>query len=125
MIELDVKPLSDLLILDVKKLDEVNVSKLAQLFDKLEAEARRIGGADTKENAMRLFDSVIKEIDHMVAHALGASEVIAERLRTLVMAMMERRLARTGEARREALRGRGEELIIEKPKKGTTGRESS
>jgi hypothetical protein len=49
-LELDVKPLSSFLVLDTKKLPRGDVERLARLFDRLEAEARRFGGADMVEN---------------------------------------------------------------------------
>jgi len=50
MIELDVKPLIEYLIHDVKRLSRDRLERLAGLFDKLEAETRRLGGADDAKN---------------------------------------------------------------------------
>jgi hypothetical protein len=123
MQELDVRPLSSLLILDVKKLPRGDVERLAQLFDKLESEARRLGGADSAENVygseltkeltgrtnvrpgiQGLFYTVIWEVDYEVARILGL-ESLVEPIRTLVLAMARRRLMRAQEARREAIVG--------------------
>jgi len=54
MIELSVKNLSSFLIIDVNRLPRGSAKRLAQLFDKLEPEARRLGGADSAEN---VYDS--------------------------------------------------------------------
>jgi type I restriction-modification system DNA methylase subunit len=139
MIELDVKPLSSFLVLDLKKLPRGDVERLAQLFDRLEAEARRLGGADSAENVygselageltgrtdvrpgiQGLFNTVIREIDYEVARVLGLEHLV-EPIRTLVLAMARRRLARAREARREALRGSEELPRVERPRRGRRG----
>jgi len=135
MIELDVKPLSSFLILDVKALSRNEVERLAQLFDKLEAEARGLGGADGVENVFGselareltgrtnvkagiqgLFNTVIKEIDYEVARILGLGHLV-ETVRAMVLELVSRRLARAREAKREAIKGTEELPKIEKPKK--------
>jgi len=50
--------LNDMPILDVRKLSVEEVERLAELFDKLESEARKLGGADTAEN---IFGSELAE----------------------------------------------------------------
>jgi hypothetical protein len=135
MIELDVKPLSSFLVLDVKKLPREDVERLAQLFDRLESEARRLGGADEVENvfgselAMELtgrsdvrpgveglFNTVIREIDYEVARILGL-EGLVETIRAMVLELVKRRLSRAQEANREAVKGSEELPKLEKPKK--------
>jgi hypothetical protein len=123
LLELDVRPLSSLLVLDVKRLPRGDVERLAQLFDKLESEARRLGGADSAENVygselareltgrtdvrpgiQGLFNTVIREIDYEIARILGLEHLV-EPIRALVLAMAKRRLMRSQEARREAILG--------------------
>ena len=135
LLELDVKPLSEILVLDVKKLPREDVERLAQLFDKLEAEARRLGGADTVENVFGselakeltgksdvkagiagLFNTMIKEIDYEVARILGLEHLV-ETIRALVLDLVKRRLSRASEAKREAIKGTEEALPVEKPKR--------
>jgi type I restriction-modification system DNA methylase subunit len=134
MIELDVKPLSDFLILDVKKLPKEDVEKLAELFDELEAEARRLGGAHEAENVLGselareltnrsvksgiagLFNTIIKRIDHEVARVLELEDIV-EGLRTAVLEMAGRRLSRAQEAKREAIKGSEELPKIRKPRR--------
>jgi hypothetical protein len=135
MIELDVKPLSSLLILDVKALPRNEVEKLAQLFDRLESEARGLGGADEVENVFGselaseltgktdvkagiqgLFNTVIREIDYEIARILGLEHLV-ETVRAMVLELVSRRLARAGETKREAIKGTEELPKIEKPKK--------
>jgi len=135
MIELDVKPLGDFLVLDVKKLPREDVEKLAHLFDELEAEARRLGGADEVENVFGselakdltgrsnikpgvegLFSTVIREIDYEVARVLGL-EGLVETARTTVLELARRRLSRAGEAKREAVRGSEGLVELKKPGK--------
>ncbi|MEM1913741.1 MAG: N-6 DNA methylase [Thermofilaceae archaeon] len=134
ILELDVKPLSDFLVLDIKKLPLEMVERLAELFDKLESEARRLGGAHTAENVFGselaaeitgkrierkvegLFNTVIREIDYEIGKILGFSTETVDALRSLVVDMAKRRLARAREAKPEAIRGE-ETTGVELPKK--------
>jgi hypothetical protein len=128
MIELDVRPLNDFMILDVKRLPKEDLKGLAQLFDELEAEARRLGGANEAENVFGselakdlggkedieggiqgLFNTVIRKIDEKVASILEA-EALVEPVRTMVVGLARRRLARAAEAKPGALKG-SEELL--------------
>ncbi|MCQ4343281.1 MAG: N-6 DNA methylase, partial [Sulfolobaceae archaeon] len=134
---LEANILSDLPILDVKKLPREDVEKLAQLFDRLEAEARRLGGADEVENVFGselakelpsksnvnvkpgvegLFNTVIREIDYEVARVLGLENLV-EPVRAMVLEMARRRLSRAGEAKREAVKGTEESLEPREPKR--------
>jgi hypothetical protein len=98
MIELDVRPLSTFLVLNVKVQPRDEIERLAQLFDRLEVEARRLSGADVVENVFGselakgmpgvgdvrpgikgLFNIVIREIDYEVARVLrleGLAEAV-------------------------------------------------
>ena len=135
LLELDVKPLSSFLVLDVKKLPRGDVEKLARLFDRLEAEARGLSGADVVENVFGselakeltgrgdvkpgvpgLFNTVIKEIDYEVARVLGLEHLV-ETVRALVIDLARRRLSRAGEARREAIKGMERLTGVERPGK--------
>jgi hypothetical protein len=135
MIELDVKPLSSFLILNVKALPRIEIERLARLFDRLEAEARRLGGVDVIENVFGselakeltgsssvkpgvegLFNTVIREIDHEVARVLGLENLV-EPVRAVVLEMVRRRLSRAGEAKREAVKGTEELLEPRKPRR--------
>jgi len=129
--------LNDMPILDVRKLSVEEVERLAELFDKLESEARKLGGADTAENifgselaeeltgkrdveanVIGLYSTTIKEIDYEIARILKIEHLI-EAIRVLVIELIKRRLSRTGKAEREAIKGSEEVLEIEKPKKRT------
>jgi hypothetical protein len=135
MIEFDVKPLSSLLVLDVKALPREDVEKLAKLFDRLEAEARRLGGADEVEKVFGselareltggsgikpgmegLFSTLIREIDYEVARILGLEDLV-ETVRTMVLELARRRLSRAGEAKREAVKGSEGLVELRKPGK--------
>jgi type I restriction-modification system DNA methylase subunit len=115
--------LNDMLILDVNKLPREDVEKLARMFDRLESEARRFGGADVVENVFGselakeltgssdvrpgiegLFNTVIREIDYEIASILGLEHLV-ETIRTMMLELVRRRLSRAGEARREAIVG--------------------
>jgi len=135
LLELDVKPLSEFLVLDVKKLPRDAVERLANLFDRLEEAARRLGGADSAENVFGselarelagrgagrgvqgLFNTVIKEIDYEVARVLGLEDAV-EYVRALALDLAKRRLGRAGEAKPGALKGSEEYVELKKPKRG-------
>jgi type I restriction-modification system DNA methylase subunit len=136
MIELDVKPLGEFVIIDVKRLSREYLEELAKLFDELEAEARRLGGADTVENVFGselakdltgredvqdgiqgLFNTVIKKIDEKVASILEA-EALVEPVRAMVVELARRRLARAAEAKPGALKGSEETLYRHKGERG-------
>jgi len=55
---------------------------------------------------MKLWDTVITEIDYKIADILGLSREFADGARALAKTMMERRLQRAREARPQAIRGR-------------------
>lgn len=124
---IEVAVLNDMPVLDVMKLEEGILRRLASLFDRLDAEARRLGGVheavnvygsdlareltgrEVKPGIQGLFNTVIKDIDYEVGRILRLSNAEVEAVRTLVVDMVRRRLSRAGEARPEALRG-SEEL---------------
>jgi type I restriction-modification system DNA methylase subunit len=142
MIELDVRPLGDFLLLDVKKLPIEDLEHLARLFDELEAESRRLGGADTAKNVFGselardltgregieegvtgLFNTIIKEIDEKVAEILQI-EALVEPIRAMVVELARRRLSRAAEARPSALKGSEEQLYRKSGRKGARTKES-
>ena len=106
-------------IINVNSLDKNNLRELADLFDRLDSEARKLGGADKRENIIKLWDTIIVEIDYKIADILGLSRELADGARALAKIMMERRLQRTQEARPQAIRGEEEEY---RPQKLPTSR---
>jgi len=132
---LEASVLAEMPILDVKRLPEEKVRRLAQLFDELEREARRLGGADSAEAVFGselareltgrdvrpgvpgLFNTVMREIDREVARILDLED---EAVRAMALELAKRRLARAGEARREAIKG-SEELKELRPKRRREG----
>jgi type I restriction-modification system DNA methylase subunit len=142
MMELDVKPLRDFVILDVKRLPRKCLEELAKLFEELEAEVRKLGGADEAENIFGselakeltgkerikggiqgLFNTVIRKIDEKVASILEA-EALVELVRTMVVELARRRLARGAEAKPSALKGSEEQLYRRSGRKGARIKES-
>jgi hypothetical protein len=133
LLEFDVKSLSELLTIDIRSLPREQIKRLANLFDELEGEARKVGGADDAENVLGsdlvrrmlnqqpkaenpgLFNTAIRRIDEEVGKILGLSEFV-EPLRNTVLSLMERRLARASEAKPESIKGK-EEPKIKPPKK--------
>ncbi|MGC9203266.1 MAG: hypothetical protein ACP5HX_11440, partial [Thermoproteota archaeon] len=115
---LEVKHAQEIPVLDVNTLNKDELKKLAELFEKLESETRKLGGADKKENVEILWDSVVAEIDEEVARILGLPKKLANEAKILAKAMMERRLSRTEEAAPEAIGGE-EATRMRVPKKST------
>jgi hypothetical protein len=130
---LEANVLKDAPILDVRRLPKRDLEELARLFDELEDEARKLGGADAVENVFGselakdltgredvqegiqgLFNTVIKKIDEKVAAILEA-EALVERVRALVVELARRRLARASEAKPGALKG--SEELLHRPKR--------
>lgn len=115
-------------IINIKTLEESTIRELANLFDKLEKEARKLGGADKVENLLGsrlakelmgrevrgevrgLWNTIIKEIDYKIASILGLENII-EAMRTILLELIKRRLARTKEAKPTAVKG--ESMYVE------------
>jgi hypothetical protein len=104
-------------IIDVKRISNSSKEELALLFDKLDTEARRIGGADKKENIVKLWDTVIAEIDDKITELLQLPEYLPEAARTLARIMMERRVARAEQPQPAAIKGSTEMPQIKQPEK--------
>jgi hypothetical protein len=130
---LEANVLEDMPILDVKSLPKEDIEHLAKLFDKLETEARRLGGADkvenifgselakdltgrenVKEDVPGLFNTTIREIDEKIGEILQV-DALVEPARALVVELARRRLSRATEAKPGALRG-SEELSFRRGK---------
>ena len=65
-------------------------------------------GPVNEKNVMKLWDTVIAEIDYKIADILGLSRELVDGARALAKTMMERRLQRAREARPQAIRGEEE-----------------
>ncbi|MEM3752658.1 MAG: N-6 DNA methylase [Candidatus Bathyarchaeia archaeon] len=115
VIELDINSLARLPILNVNALEKGQLKKLSELFKELELEARKTKGVDTQEN-LEYVQKIIDKIDNSIARVLGLEEKFVEHLRIIVKIMAERRIARTLEAKPEAVKGE-EEPRIRPPKK--------
>jgi len=115
-IALEAKQLQGMPLLDVDYCDEQNLKVLASLFDELEAEARKLGGAHTMENTEKLWDTVIEKIDMEITRILKLPKELAKTAKTLAKTMMKRRLQRAQEATPQAIKGE-EEPRLKPPKK--------
>jgi len=71
----------------------------------LEAEARKLGGADTAKNIEKLWDTVIDKIDVEITRILKLPKELAKTAKIMAKTMMKRRLQRTEEATPEAIKG--------------------
>jgi hypothetical protein len=92
IIQLDVGIARGMPILDVRGLNDKQLNSLAKLFDKLEREARKIGGASTKEQIEKLKPKIY-EIDRAVAEILGIKGDDVKSVETQVDLMVERRVS--------------------------------
>ena len=121
LIELDDKSTGKIPILDCKQITEKQAYVLSQLFEKIESQARRIGGGDTQENLEKL-QCLVDELDINIADILGLERKLLEKLRKIVRNLYERRISRKETARPEILKGEEEPRIKppqrrKKPKK--------
>jgi hypothetical protein len=106
-IGLEVNMVREMPILDVRKLPNELVTELASLFDRLEAEARRIGGASRKEDLEKL-KPIIQGVDRAFAKLLHMPEDVVKSVEDQVDMLVERRIAGSKEERRESVRGEAE-----------------
>jgi methylase of polypeptide subunit release factors len=102
---LEVNKAEEMPIINVHSLSQKDIESLAALFDKLDAEARKLGGADTKDSVIELWDSIIAEIDRKIAQILQLPEYLPDAARTLAKIMMERRLTRMKQPEPTAIKG--------------------
>ena len=116
VLALEVRHAQDLPVLDVRFLNQKDVESLAFLFDELELEARRLGGADTRENSEKLWDTIIPKIDEEICRILGLPKSLAVQAKQIAKQMMYRRLSRAEEAKPETIRGEEEPKIKPQPK---------
>jgi hypothetical protein len=107
IIGLEVNIAKEMPILDVRKLTNEQVIRLAGLFDKLESMARSIGGAVEKEQVEKILP-VIKEIDEFVGNLLGLSQDQIRYIQETVDELIKRRQAATKEPKPEAVKGMSE-----------------
>jgi type I restriction-modification system DNA methylase subunit len=121
-IALEVNIARDMPILDVRMLPEEQVKVLAEEFDKLESEARRIGGASEREQLEKL-KPVIYEIDRALAELLNIPEDIVRLIEEQVDMLVERRIAGSKEERRGSVRGETEVKL--KPPRRRKGAEAT
>ncbi|MEM3697881.1 MAG: N-6 DNA methylase [Candidatus Bathyarchaeia archaeon] len=115
-IALEVGQIRSMPVLDATRLKKKDLQILASLFDELEAEARRLGGADTAENIEKLWDTVIEKIDMEITRILKLPKELAKTAKIMAKTMMKRRLQRAEEATPEAIKGE-EEPRLKPPKK--------
>ena len=115
---LDVRTAKEFPILDARNLNKDEISELAELFDRLETEARRIGGVLKKEDINEL-QPTIAEIDKKIYDILKIKVKIIGSVNKKVSALVDRRLARARRARPETIKGE-KEPKIKPPKKKKT-----
>lgn len=116
LISLEVAQAERMPILNVTRIPKPELRKLAELFDSLEKETRKIGGGHKKENLEKLSKQ-FEQIDSLVADILKLPNDLGESTRKLASQLMERRLMRTEEAIPELLRGEEQTLEMTPPSK--------
>jgi type I restriction-modification system DNA methylase subunit len=114
LIALEVAQAERMPTLDIKTLSRKNIRDLANLFDRLEEEARKIGGAHTMSNLGRL-EPLFEEIDNKVVEVLDLPESLGKQAREVASRLMARRLIRTEQAVPEILRGEEQGLEMRPP----------
>jgi type I restriction-modification system DNA methylase subunit len=92
IIQLDVSKAREISVLDVRKLKDKQLDSLVKLFDELEHESRKIGGASTKEQMAKLKPKIY-EIDRYVAEILDIKDEDVENVQRQVDLMVERRVS--------------------------------
>ena len=103
---------------DIKALSKIDVQELANLFDKLEQEARKIGGAHTLSKLGHL-EPLFEEIDDKVTEIFNLPENLGKQAREIASRLMKRRLIRIEQATPEILRGEEQELEMRLPSRKT------
>jgi len=116
-IGLEVNQAANIPIIAVEKIDNTALEELASLFDKLDGEARKIGGADKQEQVMQLWNTVIAEIDNKIVKILSLPEYFSDVARTLAQIMVERRVGRGEQPQPTAMRGTTEMPPLRKQEK--------
>lgn len=115
VIELDDKSAGKIPILNCDKLTKKDIEELSALFNKLEAETRLIGQAETKESIEKLRP-IVNEINVVMARILSIDLVLFEKMKGITEFFFERRIARIGDASPESVKGE-EDPKITPPKK--------
>ena len=113
-IALELSQASEMPVLDIENLPDQQLDHLTKLFDKLELETRKIGGAHRRQNLEKL-KSTFNEIDCYIANIAGLPETLVTRAGEMAEALMERRLSGAKVAKPESVRGE-EETKIKPPK---------
>lgn len=104
MVSLEAKKAGNIPIPDLRRLSSAQLKHLANLFDLLEGEARKVGGADTQLK-LKALDKTIRRIDELTSELLGLTERDMKEIRNIVELMMNRRIARAKDAKPESMGG--------------------
>jgi type I restriction-modification system DNA methylase subunit len=115
MLSIEVNQALKMPVLDVRRLRKKHLAKLSDLFDKLEIETRKIGGADSI-NGLEQLQTVFAEIDTAISEALAYKKEIVNKIDAMVQILFKRRVSRTEKASPESIGGE-EEPRISPPRK--------
>jgi type I restriction-modification system DNA methylase subunit len=115
MIELEMSQAEKLPVIDATRLPHRMIEQLSGLFNELETESRKFGGADTEEKLEKLGPFFLR-IDQSLAKLFGFDAKLIEETKSISDLLKERRIARAEEAKPEAIRGE-EKPRIRPPKR--------
>jgi len=115
IIGLEVNIAKEMPILDVKKLNTDQINSLANLFLKLDSEARRVGGANTKMQIDKL-KSIIFQIDDLLGRILKIPKDYIKKIEDQVDELISRRVMASEEARPGAIKGEEIKILVKKKK---------
>lgn len=101
-------------VLDPRKLDDEEVESLANLFDKLKAKARGIGGATEKKQIEEL-KPIIHEIDREIGKILRLSDLDVYEIQNAMEQLIKRRAASSEKVKRHIIKGEEEIPELKKP----------
>ena len=104
LLGLEIGQAEKLPIINAGKISTTLLERLSSLFDELERNSRKIGGAE-RENKLRLLSPVYAQIDTEVARLFGFDTQDIDNVGNLVSLLRERRTSRSKEAEPEVLRG--------------------
>jgi len=116
-IGLEVSHAEELPIPNLRELKQQDLEVLASLFDELEAEARKIEGADTSRNIEKLWDTIIAKIDTEITRILKLPKESAKSAKMIAKTMMERRLQRAEQPQPSAIKRKMELPLVTVQKK--------
>jgi hypothetical protein len=117
LISLEAEEAQHIPVLDLTKVNSSRTEELASLFESLDKDARKIGGADTQKK-LETLDETIQKIDRAVCVILGMDEKDLHKIKEIANVMRVRRVSRTKEASPDSVGGEARSRIKPPTKRG-------